>query len=132
MRHEFGIRIKRAALERSGGVCEAVGVVYGLSPQTRCSAILSTSGVEYDHYPLPAHAEGSNMLENCMAVCPSCHAHKTRHFDIPAEAKIKRVRRKHGAAEDTRKPRPKIRSRPFQRRDPQRTATRPIMKGQTE
>jgi len=99
MRHEFSKAVKQAALRRSGGVCEAEGRVYGLEPETRCTRLLSY-GVQYDHWPLPAHAENSNGLENCMAVCPQCHLFKTRTFDTPAEARIKRIRRSNGPVED--------------------------------
>ena len=98
MRHEFSRGTKKAALLRSGGVCEASGTVYGLEPETRCTVSLGL-GVEFDHYPLPAHAENSNTVENCQAVCPAHHRFKTRTFDIPVEAKLKRVQRKHGPVE---------------------------------
>ncbi len=95
VRHEFTKGIKQAALRRSGGVCEGVGRVYGLEPGTRCTRLLS-EGVDFDHYPEPAHVEGSNRLENCMAVCRVCHKHKTATFDTPFEAKLKRSLRKRG------------------------------------
>lgn len=98
MRHEFSKATKQAALRRSGGVCEASGVVYGLPAKTRCTRLLS-AGVDFDHWPLPAHADNSDGLENCMVVCRICHKHKTAHFDIPAEAKIKRIRRARGPVE---------------------------------
>jgi 5-methylcytosine-specific restriction protein A len=122
-RHEFSKATKKAALERSGGYCEAIGPLYGLPSGQRCNRPLVALGVEYDHYPLPAHAEDSNTKENCVCACPVCHAFKTANYDIPAEAKIKRVRRAHGLIEDKRKPKKKIKSkgfqpghRPFQRR----------------
>lgn len=105
-RYEFTMKTKQEALKRSGGICEAVGVVYGLPPGVRCETSLAT-GFEADHYPLPAHVENSNTLENCMAVCRQCHKFKTRTFDIPAEAKMKRVQRKHGPVEE-RKVKPNI------------------------
>ena len=83
----------------------ASGPVYGLPPETRCTSILVAGNREFDHYPLPAHADGSDALENCMAVCKTHHSYKTRNFDIPAEAKIKRVRKKHGIDPVTRKQR---------------------------
>lgn len=117
MRHEFGAKVKRLALERSGGRCEAIGIVYGLAPRERCSASVALRFVEYDHYPLPAHADNSAGLDNCVACCRVCHAHKTKHFDIPAEAKIKRILRRDGKIPDKRKHPPrKIPSRPFPKR----------------
>jgi len=114
VRSEFSKPTRRAALARSGGICEASGRVYGLEPETRCTASLS-HGVEFDHYPLPAHAENSAGLENCVACCPKCHKHKTRTFDIPAEAKMKRVQRFHGTLPDKRKSKPRMRSKGFSR-----------------
>ena len=90
MRSEFSKQTKRAALKRSGKLCEAVGSVYGLEPGQRCNAPLS-HGVEFDHYPVPATERDSDGLENCVACCPTCHGIKTRHFDIPVQAKTKRV-----------------------------------------
>src|SRR6478609_4632528 len=117
MRHEFSLATKKAALKACGGVCMASGPVYGLPPETRCTSILVAGNREFDHYPLPAHADGSDALENCMAVCKTHHSYKTRNFDIPAEAKIKRVRKKHGIDPVTRKHKPKkIPSRPFPKR----------------
>lgn len=103
MRHNFTPRTKKAARERAGGACEAVGSVYGLPVGKRCLAPLGASGGEIDHYPLPAHAEGSDNLENAVVCCKSCHSYKTRNFDIPAEAKIKRIVRKAGPVELRRK-----------------------------
>ena len=94
MRHEFTKPTKREALKRSGGFCEAIGMVYGLEPGQRCNAPLS-HGVEFDHYPIPATERDSDGLENCVAVCTTCHKHKTRTFDVPIQAKTKRVSDKH-------------------------------------
>lgn len=91
-RLEFSKSTRKAALIRSGGICEAMGVVYGLEPGERCTASLAY-GVEYDHYPLSALDEASNGLENCVACCPAHHKHKTRTYDIPMQAKGKRIRR---------------------------------------
>lgn len=99
-RYEFSKTTKREALRRAGdgdtgkARCEAVGEVYGLPPGHRCNAPLNR-GVEFDHYPKPAIDKGSDTLENCVAVCKSCHAHKTRTYDIPVIAKGKRVSDRH-------------------------------------
>ncbi len=110
MRHEFTKSVKQASLRASGGVCMAVGTVYGLEPGTRCTRLLS-EGVDFDHYPLPAHAEGSNTLENCVAVCRHCHKHKTATFDTPFEAKLKRSLRKRGLGTKPPKAKAKIAQR---------------------
>lgn len=117
MRHEFSKPTKREALKRSAGLCEAVGEVYGLA----CNAPLS-HGVEFDHYPIAATERDSDGLDNCVACCPTCHGWKTRNFDIPAQAKSKRVRDKHLGI---RKP-SRLRSRGFDPAPPQRTATTPL------
>ena len=93
-RAEFSKSVKRAALLRSGGHCEAEGKVYGLPQSQRCNTPLS-KGVEFDHYPIRAADGGPATLDNCAAVCPTCHKHKTRTFDIPNVAKGKRVSDRH-------------------------------------
>lgn len=124
MRHEFSTKTKRQARERSGGFCEAVGTVYGLDPGTRCNAPLDSKGVEFDHYPVPATERDSNGLENCVACCKTCHGFKTCTFDIPVQAKTKRVSDKHlGIRAPSR-----FQSRGFERAEPQRTASRPIVR----
>lgn len=112
-RHNFSPAVKKAALERAGWRCEAIGPRYGLPPGERCNADLRVTGVEHDHYPLGAHAEGSNTLENDVACCPAHNQYAANHTDKSVEAKIKRVQRKHGRRPDTRKPRPKIKSLGF-------------------
>lgn len=116
-RYEFTKATMRAALARSAGRCEAMGVAYGLQPGQRCNAVLVRK--EYDHYPLPATMEGSDVVDNCIVCCPTCHGHKTRTLDIPVQAKTKRVSDK---ANNIR-PAPKLSSQGFQRSPRQRRAT---------
>lgn len=92
-RSEFAKGTKRAALKRSEGRCEAVGPVYGLPDNQRCGADLAY-GVQFDHLILEANSH-DNSLDNCRAVCPSCHRFKTRKHDIPLAAKTVRQRDKH-------------------------------------
>lgn len=127
MRHEFSTKTKRAARERSGGFCEAVGDVYGLEPGQRCNAPLSR-GVEFDHYPVPATERDSDGLENCVACCKTCHSHKTRTFDIPVQAKTKRVSDKHLGV----RTKSRLRSAGFAKAPPQHTATRPLVRRHTQ
>lgn len=93
-RYEFSKDTKRQALRRSGMLCEAVGTVYGLDAGQRCNAPLS-HGVEFDHYPVAATERGSDSLDNCVACCKTCHRKKTSAFDIPMQAKSKRVMDRH-------------------------------------
>lgn len=84
-RREFTTKTRKLALQRSAKRCEAAGSWYGLPEGMRCTADLSF-GVEYDHLILDANSK-DNSLENCRAVCPKCHAWKTRNRDIPTAAK---------------------------------------------
>ena len=87
-RMEFSKVTKRQALARSQMRCEAVGGLYGLNEKQRCSVSLC-NGVEFDH-GLAASNGGDNSLENCFAVCMSCHRFKTANYDTPRAAKIVR------------------------------------------
>jgi 5-methylcytosine-specific restriction endonuclease McrA len=119
-RYEFSKQTKREALQRSGKLCEAVGTVYGLPPGQRCNAPLD-GGVEFDHYPAPATDKGSDTLENCVAACKTCHRFKTSSYDVPMQAKGKRVSDKHLGI---RRP-SQFQSAGFARAEPQRRATKP-------
>lgn len=123
LRDDFSKSTKREALKRSGLFCEAVGTVYGLEPGQRCNAPLG-HGVEFDHYPIPATERDSAGLENCVACCKTCHGFKTRTFDIPVQAKTKRVSDKHLGI---RKP-SRWASRPLGNGNHQHTATRAIVR----
>lgn len=114
MRHEFSKPTKRTAYARSEGLCEAVGEVYGLEAGQRCNAPLS-KGWEADHYPLPATDRDSDGLENCVACCKTCHRFKTSNYDVPMQAKNKRVSDKFRGVV---RPKGKIRSAGFHRPAP--------------
>lgn len=111
-RQEFTAKTKKAALERSNGLCEASGPFYNRPWDNACAKVMAK--VEYDHFILASEG-GDASLDNCRAVCPECHSWKTRHIDTPKAAKIKRIRRKAGPVED-RKVKRKIPSRGFQRK----------------
>jgi hypothetical protein len=104
MSRSFSKPTKRAALERSGGKCEARGDLYGLPAQITCGASLAY-GVEFDHFILWANSRDSS-LDNCLAVCPSCHRFKTANHDTPKAAKTKRQADKHSGIRTTRNPLP--------------------------
>lgn len=123
-RHNFSAKVKRQARERSGGFCEAVGAVYGLPVGKRCNAALDGKRVEIDHYPIPATDEGSDVLENAVACCVDCHRFKTSFYDVPMQAKGKRMSDRHLGI----RPPSQMRSAGFGTREKQRTATRPIEK----
>lgn len=119
-RHNFSQAVKKAAKARAGGHCEASGAVYGLEPGQRCNALLKGKRVEIDHYPIPATDEGSDVLSNAVACCTKCHSHKTANYDIPMQAKGKRLALR---AEGIR-PASKFQSRGFDKAPPQHSATR--------
>jgi 5-methylcytosine-specific restriction protein A len=114
-RAEFGKETKRLALKRSGGLCEAIGKVYGLKLWHRCNAKLSY-GVEFDHYPIRAADGGSADLSNCLAVCKKCHKWKTRMFDIPLAAKGKRIADRNSGVRGKAQSFPTNRNGPFKKR----------------
>lgn len=123
-RHNFSPKVKRQARERSGGFCEASGVVYGLQPGQRCNVPLEGKRVEIDHYPIPATEEGSDVLENAVACCTKCHGFKTASYDIPMQAKGKRVSDRHLGITS----KPKWQSQGFRKAPAQHTATREIVR----
>lgn len=92
-RSEFPKQVKRDALFRSTGLCEASGKMYGLEEGQRCGVSLA-HGVEFDHVLADSNG-GKPTLENALAVCKKCHRYKTSHFDTPRAAKIVRQRDKH-------------------------------------
>lgn len=123
-RHNFSAKVKKAAKERSGGFCEAVGSVYGLEPGQRCNAPLTGKRVEIDHYPIPATDEGSDVLSNAVACCTSCHGFKTANYDIPMQAKGKRIALRHEGI----RPASSFQSAGFVKAAPQHRATTPLTK----
>lgn len=90
-RLEFTRKTKREALFRAKGQCEASGPFYNRAWDDPCRKNLGL-GVQFDHFILASEG-GDNSLDNCRAVCPSCHSWKTRNIDTPKAAKIKRIRR---------------------------------------
>lgn len=114
MRHEFSKQTKRAALERSGGFCEAIGSWYGLQDGQRCNVPLG-KGVQFDHIH-SAENGGDNSLENCCACCVSCHAQKTAKVDIPRAAKTKRMSDKAKGIKKSSRPMPGSKTSKFKRK----------------
>lgn len=102
---DFTKPVKRAALRRSGRLCEATGDWYGLPHGARCNAPLSF-GVEFDHIDQEANSHDGS-LENCAAVCPRCHRFKTDHIDTPKAAKTLRQQDKALGITRNKKPWPK-------------------------
>lgn len=109
MRQEFTTKTRGLAWARCKGFCEGKD----------CGITLWQKPREFDHI-IPASDGGDNSLENCSVLCVPCHAEKSYRRDIPAIAKSNRIAAKHNGT--------KIKSRGFAKREPQRTASRPIMR----
>ena len=92
-RHEFPAAVKRAALERGGGQCEAVGQRYGLPAGVRCQRTVHAQRVQFDHFPRGAHDPHPETvtLGNCVATCPECNQYAANHTDKQVEQKIKNL-----------------------------------------
>jgi 5-methylcytosine-specific restriction protein A len=82
MRREFSKQVKRDAFLRANGSCE------------ECGARLPVAGFHYDH-EIPDGLGGEPTLDNCAVRCIPCHDRKTRGKDVPAIAKMKRIRDRH-------------------------------------
>lgn len=122
MRAEFSKKTKRAALERSNLRCEAVGVLYGLEDGIRCSASLA-KGIEFDHVVADSLG-GDNSLENCFAICRTCHRKKTARHDTPAAAKGVRIRDKNAGIKAKKQP---IRSAGFPKTERPERPQKPVL-----
>lgn len=82
MRQEFPAKVKVAAFERAKDRCE------------KCTARLVVGKFHYDHIIADALG-GEPTVENCEVLCTACHGTKTQRQDVPAIAKVKRIRAKH-------------------------------------
>lgn len=93
MRHEFPAAVKREALQRSGGQCEAVGERYGLPRGVRCQRRVAMGAVQFDHYPRGAHDPHpeTRTLGNCTTCCPACNQFAANHTDKQVEQKVKNL-----------------------------------------
>lgn len=94
IRQEFTKNTKRAAWERSGGIC-----------QCGCGQRITTP--EYDHWPVPAALGGSNALNNCRVLDKRCHRKLTAEHDTPRVKKATRVFEKRINAREKRRGFPK-------------------------
>lgn len=92
-RHEFPAAVKREALERSGGQCEAIGKRYGLPAGVRCQRAVYKGRVQFEHYPRGAHDPhpDTRSLGNCWATCPECNQWAANHTDKQVEQKVKNL-----------------------------------------
>lgn len=81
-RHEFGPKVRQAAFDRAGGLCEG------------CGGFLYTGKFAYDHI-IPDALGGEPTLTNCAVLCTACHGTKTAQADVPRIAKAVRQHQKH-------------------------------------
>jgi 5-methylcytosine-specific restriction endonuclease McrA len=99
VRRNFPDKVKALAFERARGHCE------------KCSARLYVGKFAYDHVLADALG-GEPILSNCEVLCSACHGVKTRRGDVPAIAKVKRVRARHiGVKKQSSFPKPPAGSR---------------------
>jgi len=92
-RRTFSTGVKLAAFQRAAGRCE------------KCTSRLSVGKFQFDHVIADAMG-GEPTLKNCEVLCLACHGEKTAGSDIPAIAKVKRVRLRHIGARRSASPMP--------------------------
>jgi 5-methylcytosine-specific restriction endonuclease McrA len=102
VRQEFSKKVKLAAWERCGGICEC-----------GCGQKIISGAVEYDHIIEDALG-GEPTLDNCMVMRKRCHDGKTGKRR-PALDKTRRVIEKAAGARKTSKPMPFGRNSPFKK-----------------
>lgn len=102
-RREFSAKVKVAAFERCGGLCE------------QCSRKLYTADINYDH-EIPDQLGGEPALENCRVLCRACHGTKTAKRDVPTIAKAKRRERAHAGIKRASRPMPGTRASGWKRK----------------
>ena len=112
-RREFPLSVRKVALKR----CCREGV-----PHCENCSMPIRGTPNYDHDD-PDGLGGDPTLENCRVLCRTCHSIKTETEDRPRMEKADRVAKKHLGLEKSKQ---KIASRGFEKRPPQRTASRPI------
>lgn len=81
MTRAFSKVVKAKAFARAGGRCQ------------HCDAKLLPGQWHADHI-VPHGLGGAGDLDNCCCLCIGCHRVKTGSRDIPAMAKVKRIRAK--------------------------------------
>lgn len=91
-RNEFTKTTKRAAYERSGGICEC-HLIPHVFPQP-CGRPLGEGNCFYEHID-PDRISGCNDLSNCACLTRTCWRIKTSVYD---QRVIARVRRREDAA----------------------------------
>lgn len=88
-RREFPSSVKRAAYERSQGICECHRVPSLPTYRTGCGCVLGAGNTYYEHVH-PDGAGGDNDLNNCAVLTKTCWRIKTDSYDRPTVAKVVR------------------------------------------
>ena len=103
-RREFSPVVKRAAYQRSGGICECHLL---RRDRETCGAELGEGNTFYEHI-LPDQLNGEPTLENCAVLSKTCWKNKTAQYDLPTIAKSNRVRDLARNIKQSRKGRPLV------------------------
>lgn len=88
-RLEFKNETKRAAFDRSGGICECRRIPHVFS--TPCGQKLTDGRIRYEHIICDA-MDPDNSLDNCAVLTVACWRYKTDKYDLPTIAKSNRQR----------------------------------------
>lgn len=113
-RREFSKDTKRAALKRSGGICEC-----HLMPEifpVACG-LKHGHGNRFFEHMNPDGSGGSNAIDNCAVLTKTCWRFKTDHHDKRVVAKvIRQTDFQNGTYTPTHRPLPCGRNSPFKKK----------------
>jgi len=115
-RREFPHSVKRAAIARSGGICEChrVPQLMALLDNRPCGCILVTGHVRFEHIVCD-EIRPDNSLDNCAVLTTTCWRLKTDKSDLPIIAKVHRQSDRHAGIRGSSNPLPGGRTDPRKR-----------------
>lgn len=123
-RQEFSQKVRKAAFARCCKQApDGVKNIPGVPQCEGCGNELRSGGIFYEHMD-PDGLGGDPTAENCQVRCTNCKKAKDK-VDNAIMAKADAVLKKTYGLEPSRQ---KMRGQGFQKKQPQRTATRPIRK----
>jgi 5-methylcytosine-specific restriction endonuclease McrA len=111
MRKEFPVKVKRAAVLRSLGICER--------HRWKAGEDCTKPAKAFDHI-VPDGLQGVPTLENCAHLCQACHTEKTHTEDNP---RMRKADAQFKAANGIKTARRPIKSRCFSEPKPKREKT---------
>lgn len=91
-RREFSTETKRQAVRRSGGICECHLLAKAGIPGFRldgCGLSIGVGNTWFEHVICDGIG-GDPTLDNCAVLTKTCGRLKSRRYDIPIVAKVKR------------------------------------------